>query len=352
MMRPSPRLILFGVLAFILVLALFMVNTSGTREAPMLTGGKAVERSTLSSDGFLSNSKFVVTRQSRSYEVNTKPKCWKRYCDKVNNWLAFSSCDSFSEVATEWNSIGVRTMERYVGSTSEKLEGLSRQMLLDAVNQFANASSAAQDRCWAPLFNGALVKTNLGDFDGAAKLYEKALEVSPTNELQAIVHLHWGLNEEVRFDNKQGQFPHYDKVRALDVNVEKDYWGVATTAAGRKGLSGYGPKETATALKDFTLHKHFAAVSIAQYSLLPPGTQDAFIQNRYTVFRHTLPPFVLAAAQKCFADMIASGQVRKPENPEILLCLESSRLNSLFSNLETRLTTTFDTFCPSTAQVW
>lgn len=314
-MRPSPRLILFGVLAAVLVLALFMVNTGGMREAPQLTGGKAIERATLSSDGFLANSKFVVTRASRSYDVNTKPKCWQRYCDKVNNWLAFSSCDSFSEVATEWNSLGVRTMERFVASTSEKLEGLSRQMLMDAVTQFTNATAAAQDRCWAPIFNLALVKTYLGDLDGAAKHYEKALEISPNSELQAIVHLHWGLNEEIRFAGT-GHINHYDKVRQLDTNVEKDYWGVATTAQGRKGLSGYGPRETATAMKDFLLYKHFAAVSISQYSLLPPGTQDGFIQNRYTVLRHVLPPFVLAAAQKCFRDMIDSGQVRF----SLLLC--------------------------------
>lgn len=326
MIRPSPRLILFGVLAFVLVLALFMVNTSGDREAPLLPGGKAIERSTLSSDGFLANSKFVVTRDSRSYQVNTKPKCWKRYCDKVNNWLAFSSCDSFSEVATEWNSIGVRTMERYVGSTSEKLEGLSRQMLLDAVVQFANASSAAQDRCWAPLFNGALVLTNLGDLNAAAALYEKALAASPTDELKAVVHLHWGLNEELRFTGHP-HFVHYDNVRKLDSEVEKEYWGVATTASGRKGLSGYGPRETAAAMKDFVLYKHFAAVSISQYSLLPPGTQDGFITNRYTVFRHTLPPFVLATAQKCFKDMIDSGQVRfrSPPNSFALLTPHSNR---------------------------
>lgn len=309
MIRPSPRLILFGVLAFILVLALFMVNTGSSREAPLLPGGKAIERSTLSSDGFLSNSKFVVTRESRSYTVNTKPKCWKKHCDRVNNWLAFSSCDSFSEVATEWNSLGVRTMERYVGSTSEKLEGLSRQMLLDAVSQFANASSAAQGRCWAPLFNQAIVLTNLGELNAAGALYEKALAASPTAELQAIVELHWGLNEELRFTGHP-QFAHYDKVRQLDSEVEKEYWGVATTSSNRKGLSGYGPRETANAMKDFVLYKHFASVSIAGYSLLPPGTQDSFIQNRYTVFRHTLPPFVLATAQKCFKDMIDSGQVR------------------------------------------
>lgn len=306
MLRPSPRMVLFGVFAFLMTLGVMMIATGPRNDATQLMATKAVERSVLGSDGFLQNSKFVVTKASRSYDVNPKPSCWQRHCDKQNNWLAFSTCDSFSEVATEWNSLGVRTMERYVGTTSEKLDGLSDVMLRQARDQFANASEAAQGKCWSAAFNLAVVTTKLNDLHAAAALYAKAAEVAPNSELQAITHLYWGVNEELR---SADSIVHYDKVRQLDVIVETDYWGVATTAQARKGLTGYGQQQTPPAMRDFILYKHFGSVSIARYSLLPPGTQDAFIQSRYAVLRHVLPPFVLAAVQKCFKDMIDSGQV-------------------------------------------
>jgi hypothetical protein len=303
-------MVLFAVLLLVLVLAILTLQTGGPRTAPLLPGGKAIERTTLSSDGFLTNSKFVVTKASTSYEVNSSPKCWIRYCDKPNNWLAFSECKSQNSHANEWNSLGVHTMARYVGTSGEKLEGLSQQMLFDALNQFSNATAAANHECWAPLFNLALVKTKLRQLDEASAIYEKVLELVTTNELQAIVHLHWGLNEELKFAGGNKHFTHYDKVRSLDEQVERDYWGVATTSASRKQLSNYGPAQTPNAMIDFVLYKHFASVSIPRYSLLAPGTQDFFIENRYTVLRHVLPPYVLATAQKCFRDMIDSGQLK------------------------------------------
>jgi len=293
-----------------MVMAILTFQTGGSREAPLLTGGRAIERSTLSSEGFLQNSRFVVTKASTSYDVNTSPKCWIRHCDKPNNWRAFESCDATNGVATEWNSLGVHTMARYVGSSAEKLEGLKQQMLTDALDQFSNATKLANNKCFTPLFNLALVYTKLGRLDTAAELYEKALALAESNEVKAIVHLHWGLSEEVRLNGRNTHISHYDKVRQLDQAVERDYWGVATTSGGRKELSGYGPQQTPPALVDFLLYKHFASVSIPRYSLIKPGSQDAFIEFRFSVLRHVLPPYVLSTAQKCFRDMIDSGQLK------------------------------------------
>jgi tetratricopeptide (TPR) repeat protein len=307
--RLSMRFILFGVLVLVLLVGLLTMQQSGQRSAPVLLGAKSVERATLSNDGFLTNSKFVVTKGSRSYDVNSHPSCWIRNCDKTNNWRAFESCDFQSPISTELNSLGVRSMERYVGSSGEQLDGLSNQLLQDAYNFFSNASATANHRCWSAVFNWALVSTKLKLYDQASERYAKALEISNNDELKAIVHVHWGLNEELK--GSSDKLKHYDLARSTEPKVEQDYWGVATTAQDRKQLmAAYGPAATRKALIDLVLYKHFASVSIARYSLLQPGTQDHFIENRYTVLRHVLPPFVLQAIQRCFREMIDSGQLK------------------------------------------
>lgn len=303
--RFSVRILLFAVLVIVVMVSIFAIQNSGNREAPKLTGGMAMERTTLSSDGFLANSKFVVTKASLSYDVNTKPSCWTRHCDQVNNWLAFSPCEG---VALEWNSLGVRSMERYVSSSPNMIEGLGDTLLSDALAQFGNASKAAEQKCWTPLFNAALVATKLRLYSLANTYYEQALELAKDKEFQAITHLHWGLALEL--EGKGERFRHYEQALALDNAIEKDYFGVAISSGGKKQLSNTGAQQAPVALLDYLLYKHFASVSMARYALLTPGTQDSFIENRYAIIKNVLPPFVLKAVQKCFNDMISAKLLR------------------------------------------
>lgn len=323
------RVLIFTALMFFLIVSLTSMQAPSQTSTLIFAGGRSVERETLSTDGFLQNSKFVVTKGSKSYDVNPNPKCWTRHCSETNNKLAFSSCDKIDSAsttnftsnslispATEWNALGVRTMERYVSGNGNNIEGLSNQLLWDAFYQFSNASASSDHKCFSAALNLAIVSTKLRKYQLAAEYYQKAEGLaSGDNERAAIVHVHWGLNQELsglsgNSEARLSTMEHYDKVRSLDPQVEKDYWGVATTSVGRRELSAYGPELAPHALLDFLLYKHFSHISIDRYSLLSPGTQDFFIENRYTILRHILPPFCLQAAQKFYRDLIASGSLK------------------------------------------
>lgn len=303
------RLFIIGLICVVFWLALTTFKGSQVQEIKIL---KTIEREVLQNE-YLSNSKFVVTKTSTSYEVNLHPKCFVRNCQNSNNHWAFISCSDSDKIendpsldkATEWNSIGVRTMEKYIQSSYNELEGFSNLLLNDALNQFTNASYSCNNKCWSAMLNLAIVETKLNDYNMAEKNYENALLLSPTNEQKALVHLFWGLNQEL---SKKPHSEHYDKLRQLDPSLEKDYWGIATSSQGSNKLNNYGQSQSH--LLNFALYKYFSPTSIAKYCLLNPNTQDFFIENRYIVLKHVLPPFVLNSLQKCYSELIASNTLK------------------------------------------
>jgi hypothetical protein len=56
--------------------------------------------------------------------------------------------------------------------------------------------------------------------------------------------------------------------------------------------------------------KELAPISMGNYALLDPGTQDFFITNRYIVLRKILPPFVLRAFQQCVRSQITNKKLK------------------------------------------
>lgn len=58
------------------------------------------------------------------------------------------------------------------------------------------------------------------------------------------------------------------------------------------------------------LYKEFAEVSVSNYALLDPGTQDWFIANKYIILRKIIPPFVLRALQRCMHTQIKNGRLK------------------------------------------
>lgn len=84
------------------------------------------------------NSLFNPTKQSLAYEVNTDPACWIRNCHKRNNFLAYRSCSI--RVATEWNNLGVISMERFLNGDMQNLPGYNKKSLEDAIWYFGNAT--------------------------------------------------------------------------------------------------------------------------------------------------------------------------------------------------------------------
>lgn len=125
---------------------------------------------------------------------------------------------------------------------------------------------------------------------------------------EALVHLLWGFNIEKSGD-RSGAVTHYDRVRELDKDTERQWWGIAITNFDRTELRHPGTTQVYGPLLDFITYKYFAKTPISQYALLEPGTQDWFIQENWIALRKVLPPFILAAVQKCYRDLIDQGQL-------------------------------------------
>jgi hypothetical protein len=260
------------------------------------------------SDLIPANSQFVVTKSSPAYDVMKQVECYLPGCAARNNKEAYVPCENAE--ASEWNLIGVHAMERALHGETEKPALYYRNFKADAKRAFAKAVEL-DPSCTSATFNLGLVHLGLREHDAARthleaalKLYEEAGMLSE----QARVHVFLGLAREVKEGRvTQAAVEHYDRVRSLDKDVERQWWGVATTMNGRSELFNHGTYQAPNALLEMCLYKWFAPTSIAQYALLDPGTQDWFIENRYIVLRRILPPYVLAALATCYRNFITDN---------------------------------------------
>lgn len=98
-------------------------------------------------------------------------------------------------------------------------------------------------------------------------------------------------------------YKHYDASRSSP-DVEKMFWGVGMTSKHRTELTKYGTTEGPQALRSLATFVYFSPVSIGNYALLLPGTQDHFLENRFIVLRKILPPFVLRTTAKYYRSLI------------------------------------------------
>jgi tetratricopeptide (TPR) repeat protein len=254
------------------------------------------------------NSAFSVTARTESYEVATMPMCWGKACRDRNNRQAFTHC--LSSEASEWNVLGVHAMERYVTGEVKDLYGYNKNSVHDAIRYFRKAievdiscTEVHVNLGLALMANGEWEQAH-GQLEYALKAYEEAASADA-----ARVNIFLGLVAELQAGtgSKANAIAYYDKARELEPKAEIEFWGIATTTSGRAELHNYGTYQQPQALADMLLYKVFAPISIARYALLDPGTQDWFVQNKYIVLRKIVPPFVLAAAQRCYRNLIRDG---------------------------------------------
>lgn len=100
---------------------------------------------------------------------------------------------------------------------------------------------------------------------------------------------------------------YYNEMRTVDAEIEKSFWGIAMHDPARKELAYHGTTEGPRALISLANFKYFSSVSIADWTLLSPSTQDWFISNRYIVLRKIIPPFVLDVASSYYRQLIENG---------------------------------------------
>jgi hypothetical protein len=132
---------------------------------------------------------------------------------------------------------------------------------------------------------------------------DKAVQLHTTAKAKAISNIFIGLAYELKGDRQKG-VSFYNQMKQLAPDMERQWWGIPVNAADRQELHHYGTNEMLGPLLDMALYKYFGRVAIWNHALLNPKTQDFFIKNHWIATRKILPPFVLAAVQRCYRDLI------------------------------------------------
>lgn len=281
-------------------LIFIMLNLKATPiDTPLLPQSSAAVCPSVSSQLYPTNSRFVVTKSSKAYEANPDPACWLQDCKMRNNHKAYRGCTD--NIATDWNTLGVISMERYLDGEVVDLPDYNTKSLMDAIWYFRNATTVQKD-CGVAWLNLGVSLMQNQNYDEASLALGKASEIFASGPDYAVAELFWGLTVESQ-GKVEASYEHYEKSRTSP-DVEKMYWGIGMTSERRTELTKYGTYEGPEALRAFATFAHFSPTSIGNWALLLPGTQDWFITNRYIVLRKIIPPFILKAASKYYRQLI------------------------------------------------
>lgn len=276
-----------------------MLNLKATQIAPIPQRFIASSCPSTSSGAYPTNSRFVVTKQSASYDVNYDPSCWLQDCKARNNHKAYRGCSN--PVANDWNNLGVISMERYLNAEIVNLPDYNIKSLMDAIWYFKNATTIQKD-CAQGWLNLGIAQMQAQKYDAAADALQQASSLFGSGADYATAEVFRGLVEESR-GKITDSYLHYENSRSHP-DVEKFFWGIGMSAKARAELTTYGTYEGPEALRSFGTFAYFSPTSIGNWGLLLPGTQDFFLENRYIVLRKILPPFVLRAAAKYYRLLI------------------------------------------------
>lgn len=178
----------------------------------------------------LPNSIFRVTRRTQSYDVTVSPKCYYEGCNERNNKRAYAQCSKLE--ATEWNALGVRTMERVVGGPLTEPATYRRELLLNHAIQYFNKSIAVDKECLQPHINLGLALFALNQFDQALKEWDFVLQYQLTN---ARVLIFKAFLETYR-GNRQHADTLFQQARNADPDIDRQYVGLQFSAANNIDL--------------------------------------------------------------------------------------------------------------------
>lgn len=282
-------------------LIFIMLNLKATQLVSLPVTPISTVCPSVSSQLYPTNSRFVVTKSSSAYEANPDPACWLQDCKMRNNHKAYRGCtDNF---ANDWNALGVISMERYLNAEIINLPDYNSKSLMDAIWYFKNATAVQKD-CAVAWMNLGISQMQKQLYTDALESLNKASDLFGSGQDRAEVQMFMGLTLESQGRVEEATKRYEDSRASPD--VEKSYWGVVMTDARRSELTKYGTYEGPEALRSFATFAHFSPVSIGNWALLLPGTQDWFLENRFIVMRKILPPFVLRAASKYYRDLISN----------------------------------------------
>jgi len=169
-------------------LIFIMLNLKATQIVPLPSSSISTTCPSVSSQLYPTNSRFIVTKSSGAYDPNPDPSCWVQDCKLRNNHRAFRGCSD--NVATDWNALGVLSMERYLDGEIVNLPDYNTKSLMDAIWYFRNAT-AVQSDCGQAWLNLGVAQMQKTDFDDAIASLTKVRTASfPTStDIGRIVSL-------------------------------------------------------------------------------------------------------------------------------------------------------------------
>eukprot|EP01121_Diplochlamys_sp_Union-15-3_P005377 TRINITY_DN1570_c0_g1_i1.p1 TRINITY_DN1570_c0_g1~~TRINITY_DN1570_c0_g1_i1.p1 ORF type:complete len:490 (-),score=73.02 TRINITY_DN1570_c0_g1_i1:82-1551(-) len=238
-----------------------------------------------------------VTTTTDSYDVVKQPSCFIDGCVNQGNWYALTPCSN--DLATEWNKLGVDAVERFMEGPFTGLGGYNQNSLLDAYWFFSNAT-AEDSTCVNAHLNRALVLTKMKKFDEALESIEKVISNADENPR---IHLYRGFVLE-QSGNKNEAMQSWRKGLAINGDLVTEYFGLLNIGTSANSLREYEGAIEREAVMDYLLWKEFSTKTFSNYGLLTPTTTNFFVQNKWIVLRKIVPPFALAAAQKCYHQLI------------------------------------------------
>lgn len=151
-------------------LIFIMLNLKATALIPVNSNSLATVCPAVGTSIYPTNSRFMVTKASGAYDANPDPSCWLQDCKMRNNHKAFRGCSS--DVASDWNALGVLSMERYLGGDLTGLPDYNKKSIMDAIWYFRNATTIQSD-CGVAQLNLGIALLQDGQFEASATALEK-----------------------------------------------------------------------------------------------------------------------------------------------------------------------------------
>jgi len=237
---------------------------------------------------------------STSYPVNYPPDCYSIDCQMPNNYHAYEPCHD--PVATNFNILGVKSMERMVLGSYSTPADYPLNYLRDAQTFFAKAVKQ-EPTCLRARVNLALTLMQTG-----AESADKSKQIN-----EAIQHMDEVISKEpyCRHYAVRGFFyhilgdhghAHKDWVQAFKINPrigEGRYMGIIhvnDTQMHRHQYAGvfneFRHEVEYKCMRHALLYTEFSPVSLAGYALLHPEAHETFLQNRWIVLQRIIPPFI------------------------------------------------------------
>eukprot|EP01126_Amoeba_proteus_P019153 TRINITY_DN197_c0_g1_i11.p1 TRINITY_DN197_c0_g1~~TRINITY_DN197_c0_g1_i11.p1 ORF type:complete len:388 (-),score=56.86 TRINITY_DN197_c0_g1_i11:98-1261(-) len=230
-------------------------------------------------------------------------------CGRKNNIDAYANCAT--DVATDWNEIGVKYMERYVSSFV-----LPHSFLLLSSAKEAFESVLKEDpSCTRARVNYVLVLM-AGDSPTEALMHmEKVLEEKPYEvsfwAIRAFVNYLLARRPEYDSDLKRvmelqprlGEGRYMGILEMNDTRIFQHHTFPLVAPKSREGEAG--------SLLNFLLFEEFSPVSLSDYALRKKKKdKEFFVQNQYIILRRILPPFVLESLRRCYQYYTHHGIVK------------------------------------------